>query len=251
MRNTVPARSLEVTLAAKACRHLLRHLDEPLQTCTNPLIAAHFARAPTLQDVRGLLAAMSESLPNRDREILQRCDLRAQPHKLVARAMGLSMRHFYRERGAMIDRLAMQLFISVPARRTPEVQTPGEHIVTKTSRYSFSKSVARLHAAILEAGATVFANIDQAAAAGSAGLTLRPTMLLLFGNPKSGTPLIKAAPLIALELPLKILIWDEGGRVRVAFTPMTEIAARYGLTGMDAQIAAMDKMLNAIAGAVA
>ena len=227
MRNTVPANDVEVTLAAKACRHLLRHLDEPLHACTNPLVAAHFARAPTLQDVRGLLAAMGESLPKRDREILQRCDLRSQPHKLVARAMGLSMRHFYRERGAMIDRLAMQLFAG------------REYVVTKTSRYAYTRSLERVRSAILNAGNIIFAVIDRG-----------ERTLFLFGDPKGGTPLMDAEPLIALELPLKILVWQDERDVRVAFTPMTEIAARYGISGMETRIAAMDKALNDIAGAV-
>lgn len=75
-------------------------------------------------------------------------------------------------------------------------------------------------------------------------------MLIVFGNPKGGTPLMEAFPLVALELPLKLLIWESGDDVNVAYVPMAEIAARYGITGMDERIAAMDKALDTLTGSV-
>ncbi|MBV9101939.1 MAG: DUF302 domain-containing protein [Candidatus Eremiobacteraeota bacterium] len=83
-----------------------------------------------------------------------------------------------------------------------------------------------------DSGNTVFAMIDQAEAAAKVGLTLRPTTLIVFGNPKGGTPLMEALPLIALELPLKMLVWEENGTVNVSYVPMSEIAARYGAKGL-------------------
>jgi uncharacterized protein (DUF302 family) len=120
--------------------------------------------------------------------------------------------------------------------------------VTKSSRHPFSDTVAMLSDAIVAAGNTLFATIDQAAAARDAGLSLRPTTLLVFGNPKGGTPLMQAAPLFALELPLKLLVWQDDGGVHVAYTPMSEIAARYGID--DPRIAAMDRALAALASVV-
>jgi uncharacterized protein (DUF302 family) len=122
--------------------------------------------------------------------------------------------------------------------------------MTKGSRYSYSETLAKLTKAMTDAGNTVFATIDQAAAAAGVGLTLRPTTLIVFGNPKGGTPLMDAFPLVGLDLPLKLLIWEENGSVNVAYEPMSEIAARYGVTGMDARIAAMDHALDGVTNAV-
>jgi uncharacterized protein (DUF302 family) len=120
-----------------------------------------------------------------------------------------------------------------------------------TSRHPYAETVALLNAAIGAAGSTLFASIDQSAAAAAAGLTLRPTTLLIFGNPKGGTPLMEAVPLSALDLPLKLLVWDEDGTVRVAYVRASAIAERYGVTGKDALIAALDRTLESIASSVA
>ncbi len=105
--------------------------------------------------------------------------------------------------------------------------------ITKPSRYPYSETIERLSKAITDAGNTIFATIDQAAAANRAGLSLRPTALIIFGNPKGGTPLMDAFPLVALELPLKLLVWQDDDGVKIAYVTMSEIAARYGATGMD------------------
>lgn len=123
--------------------------------------------------------------------------------------------------------------------------------MTKRSRLSYADTVSALSRAIVEAGNTIFATIDQAAAAKSVSLMLRPTTLVFFGNPAGGTPLMDAFPLVALELPLKVLVWDDGGIVSVAYTPMSEIAARYGVNGMDARIAAMDRALDTLTASIA
>lgn len=123
-------------------------------------------------------------------------------------------------------------------------------IVTKRSRHSYVHALEILKKAITDAGNTIFASIDQSAAAAGAGLNLRPTTLLIFGNPKGGTPLMDAFPLVALELPLKLLVWQEAGGVSVAYERMSEIAARFGVTGMDARIEAMDHALDALTAAV-
>ncbi len=120
-----------------------------------------------------------------------------------------------------------------------------------TSRHPYAETVALLTAAIAAAGSTLFASIDQSAAAAAAGLSLRPTTLLIFGNPKGGTPLMEAAPLSALDLPLKLLVWDEDGAVMVAYVRASAIAARYGVAGKDALIAALDRTLESLASSVA
>jgi len=104
--------------------------------------------------------------------------------------------------------------------------------------------------AIVHAGNIVFATIDQAAAAAKAGLTLRSTLLIVFGNPKGGTMLMQAFPLVALELPLKFVIWEEGGFVRVAYVPASALAARYDVSAKESLIAAMDEMLASLSDSV-
>jgi uncharacterized protein (DUF302 family) len=118
--------------------------------------------------------------------------------------------------------------------------------MTKPSRYPYWETIERLSKAITDEGNTIFATIDQAAAAKTVGLPLRPTTLIIFGNPKGGTPLMDAFPLVGVELPLKLLVWEEDGNVSVAYVTMSEIAARYGVAGMDERIAAMDRAVDAL-----
>ena len=120
--------------------------------------------------------------------------------------------------------------------------------MTSDSRHPYLQTIEMLTRAVVEAGNTIFATIDQAAAAKSVGFSLRPTTLLVFGNPKGGTPLMEAVPLIALDLPLKLLVWEDDGGVHVAYTAMSEIARRYGLE--DPRVAGMDRALEALAAAV-
>jgi len=121
---------------------------------------------------------------------------------------------------------------------------------TKKSRHSYVDTVTQLSKAIGAGGNTIFATIDQAAAAQGVGMTLRPTTLIVFGNPKGGTPLMDAFPLVALDLPLKLLVWQDGDAVSVAHTPAAEIAARYGVTGKDALVATMDAALRMLTDSV-
>lgn len=108
------------------------------------------------------------------------------------------------------------------------------------SRYGFAETVDRLRAAIERAGNTIFATIDQAEAAARAGTTLRPTVLIIFGNPKGGTPLMDAWPASGLELPLKLLVWEEAGTVSVARLGMAQALAALGVPAGDPHLAAMD-----------
>ena len=80
-------------------------------------------------------------------------------------------------------------------------------------------TVARLLSLLESKGMTVFAVIDQQAAARQVGLDLRPTTLVLFGNPAGGTPVMEAVPLSALDLPLKVLVWDDGDGAARSATP--------------------------------
>ncbi len=114
------------------------------------------------------------------------------------------------------------------------------------SSLTYDETIGSLKEAITGAGNTIFALIDQTAAAQSAGLSLRPTTLLVFGNPKGGTPFMDAFPQVALDLPLKLLVWEEESTVNVAYVPMSDIAARNGVVGMDARIEAIDRAVDSM-----
>jgi len=88
----------------------------------------------------------------------------------------------------------------------------------------------RLEAAVAERGVLVFARIDFASDAAAVGMHLRPTRLLVFGNPRAGTPLLAAAPTAGVDLPLKVLIWEDAqGRVTVGYNSPAWIGARHGV----------------------
>jgi uncharacterized protein (DUF302 family) len=105
---------------------------------------------------------------------------------------------------------------------------PG--VVTKLSPRSVPDTVVRLIDLIGVKGLKLFAVIDQAEAARQAGLELRQTTLVLFGSPAAGTPVMVAAPLAALDLPLKVLIWADGEQTVVSYTAPAELAARHHLS---------------------
>jgi uncharacterized protein (DUF302 family) len=107
--------------------------------------------------------------------------------------------------------------------------------------------VARFSGIAQAKGLRVFAVIDQAAEARQAGLALRDTVLVVFGNPAAGTPVMAAAPLSALDLPLKFVVWDDGGQTRVSYVSPDTIAARYGLDdALAANLAAIGPLTDAL-----
>ena len=90
--------------------------------------------------------------------------------------------------------------------------------------------VSRLEAVIGAKGLKVFAVIDHSGEAKAAGLELRETNVVIFGSPRAGTPVMVTAPLAALDLPLKVLVWADDGQTRISYTAPTALAARYGLS---------------------
>lgn len=109
-------------------------------------------------------------------------------------------------------------------------RNPSGGIVTLPSPHSFSETLRRLHAAISSRGLTLFADIDQQSAARSAGLTMPPAHLVLFGSPKSGTAIMLAVPEAGLDLPLKALVWEDAtGSAYVTYNSPMYLASRYAL----------------------
>ena len=120
-------------------------------------------------------------------------------------------------------------------------------VVTKISPRSFTDTVARFEEIIAGKGLTLFAVIDQRAAAVGAALDLRDTTLILFGSPAAGTPVMDAVPLAGLDLPLKVLIWAADGQVNVSYTAPAEIGRRYDLTDdLTARLAAIGPLTDAL-----
>ncbi|MDZ7968572.1 MAG: DUF302 domain-containing protein [Nostoc sp. DedSLP03] len=103
-------------------------------------------------------------------------------------------------------------------------------IISQLSQYSVPVTIDRLEAVLEVKGITIFARIDQQAEAEKVGLSLCPTQLLLFGNPKAGTSLMVAEPTIALDLPLKILAWEAtDGKVWVSYNDPNYLKQRFSL----------------------
>jgi len=122
---------------------------------------------------------------------------------------------------------------------------PG--IVTKISPRPVAETVTRLTDLLGAKGLKVFAIIDQSAEARQAGLGLRDTTLVLFGNPSAGTPVMVEAPLAALDLPLKLLIWDDAGQTKVSYWAPAVLAARYRLNPAQAKnLAGIDPLTDAL-----
>jgi len=120
-------------------------------------------------------------------------------------------------------------------------------LVTKASKYSVTDTVTRLEAVLKSSGMTVFARIDHRAEAEKVGLAMRPSQVIIFGNPKGGTPLMAASPTVAIDLPLKALIWeDASGRVWLSYNAAAYLKTRHNISGKDEAIAALDRALDAL-----
>jgi uncharacterized protein (DUF302 family) len=102
----------------------------------------------------------------------------------------------------------------------------------QASKFTFEETVDRLSKAIEAKGIKIAARFDHAAGAKAAGLELPPTVVLLFGNPKLGTPLMQADPRSGLDLPMKMLVWeDKAGKVHVGYAPPSVLQTRYVIQG--------------------
>jgi uncharacterized protein (DUF302 family) len=123
--------------------------------------------------------------------------------------------------------------------------------VVRTSRFAYSDTVMRLSIEIARAGQTIFCKLDQDAAARAAGFALRPTTLFIFGDPKAGAQLADAAPLAGLDLPLKLLVWEQSEIASVGYLPAHLLAIKYGLSGQRQLLAAMDDLQRRLVAAVA
>jgi len=109
-------------------------------------------------------------------------------------------------------------------------EASGEGVERRPSRYSVDATVERLRGLLEAKGVTLFALVDHSGEAAKAGLSMRPTKLLIFGNPAAGTPVMLAAPTSAIDLPLKILVWEDAAEaVWVGWNNPAYLAERHGI----------------------
>jgi uncharacterized protein (DUF302 family) len=129
---------------------------------------------------------------------------------------------------------------------TPQ-NLPTDGLVTLPSAHSADETVARLKAVLAAKGIHLFAHIDHAAGAQQAGLSLRPTQVVIFGNPQVGTRLMESAQLVGLDLPLRVLVWEDAdGKVWATYTEPAYLARRYGITDRAEALAGIGAGLAAL-----
>jgi uncharacterized protein (DUF302 family) len=121
-------------------------------------------------------------------------------------------------------------------------EIPG--LITLASNHTVDQTIARLQTMLQAKGVTIFALIDHSGEAEKVGMKMRPTKLLIFGSPKAGTPLMLASPSIALDLPLKILVSQDGaGKTWISFNSAEYLRARHQLPEESVQNIAIVSML--------
>jgi uncharacterized protein (DUF302 family) len=125
---------------------------------------------------------------------------------------------------------ALLVAVALPASAAGKPVNRKDGIVAIPSNHSVDQTVERLKSILQSRGITLFALIDHSGEAEKVGMKMPPTKLLIFGSPKAGTPLMLAAPSIAIDLPLKILVWEDGqGKVWLSYNSPEYLAERHGL----------------------
>jgi uncharacterized protein (DUF302 family) len=126
-----------------------------------------------------------------------------------------------------------------------------EGLTSIRSRFDPKETMDRLEAEIRARGMTIFAQIDHAAGAAGVGLTLAPTELIIFGNARAGTPLLQSAQTVGIDLPLKMLVWqDTAGETWLSYNDPVWIAQRHSIVNAEPVVSKMAAALSAITRAV-
>lgn len=138
--------------------------------------------------------------------------------------------------------LSLILFIAVVPTASAQ-----DRLVTKKSPHSVAMTLDRLSDALKQRGITVVARVDHASAAEKIGEKLEPTQVLIFGNPKLGTPLMQSNQKIGLDLPMKVLAWrDRSGQVWLTYLKPSSLKSDYAISENDKTFAAMEQALDAL-----
>ncbi len=187
--------------------------------------AGSYIAKPAGGSVRALLDGR-DSVQSTVRALTERC----QAERIALVSPGETVRTAYRD-GAM----------------NPTQPNHTDPPITKPSPLSVDETVARFSEIVAGRGLKVFAVIDHSEEAKAVGLELRATRVVIFGSPEAGTPVMQAAPLAALDLPLKVLVWADGDQTKLSYTAPTTLAARYGLAEELAdRLAGIDALTDAV-----
>ncbi|ARO28015.1 hypothetical protein TAL182_PE00465 (plasmid) [Rhizobium sp. TAL182] len=120
-------------------------------------------------------------------------------------------------------------------------------VVVLKSRYSIDETVTKIEASVAEKGIMLFDDIDQAGLGNAAGNKVRPSRLILFGNPALGTTFITANPVAGLDWPVRVLVYEaKDGTVRVAYTDFNWIARRHGITSREKEFKMASEVIKAV-----
>jgi uncharacterized protein (DUF302 family) len=139
--------------------------------------------------------------------------------------------------------------VSMAQASRKEAPTEAKGIISKPSAHSVDQTVEKLKNILQSKGVSLFALVDHSGEAEKIGVKMRPTKLLIFGSPKAGTPLMLAAPSVAIDLPLKILVWEDAqGKVWVSYNSADYLKERHGLPQELLQNIAVVETLAAKAG---
>jgi uncharacterized protein (DUF302 family) len=140
-----------------------------------------------------------------------------------------------------ITAAALALLLSVGAAN-------AQALTSYESKFSTKETADRLVAELDKRGIKVAARVDHAASAKANGLDMPPTEVVMFGNPKLGTPLMLAQPSVAIELPMKVLVWqDKSGKVRIGYTAPANLKDRFQISGQDDTLKTMTGALDGLA----
>lgn len=141
----------------------------------------------------------------------------------------------------VVAALLLSLLLAVPA-------VASDGLVARPSKHSAKETMDKLAAALEAKGIKPLARVNHAAAAQAAGLQLKPTEVILFGNPKLGTPLMQSNRRAAIDLPMKMLVWeDDKGKAWLAYLPPDGLKRRYGIKGKE-QVEALKTMSGVLEG---
>jgi len=151
------------------------------------------------------------------------------------------------KRGLVAATLAAAIALTMPLPSFADGHSSP--FLTQDSANSVAETSDKLVAAIEKAGATVFAVVDHQANAAKAGLDLPPTRLVIFGNPKIGTPIMQADRMAGIDLPVRVLIWEEGGQTKMAATSPDTFKQRYKVDAAEKPLTMMGGALGKLMGA--
>lgn len=145
--------------------------------------------------------------------------------------------------------LTAALVFTAASCATAQPEMPERDYVTRTSPHGVEETARRLADAVEAKGATVFAVVDHAENARSADMTLPPTTLVIFGNPKIGTPFMTSSRRAGLDLPVRVLVFEKDDVTQLTYLAPAALAARHGVTNRAEAVAAMTKALDGLTGA--